>query len=94
MLQVKHVVSEMARFHRRWALVRFKDGRHEFFDYMVAWQVNDLLLERDAMSKTDMSRHFHAKIRSETAVGLKALAVSPHFCRPRVSWRSAKTSWW
>lgn len=40
--EVKHVVSEMARFHRRWALVRFKDGRHEFFDYMAAWQVNDL----------------------------------------------------
>lgn len=40
--KVSEVVGEMARFHRRWALIRFKDGTFEFFDYM---DINHRLLE-------------------------------------------------
>ncbi|CAL1136951.1 unnamed protein product, partial [Cladocopium goreaui] len=32
--KVKEVVAEMVRFHRRWAIIRYRDGHHEFFDYM------------------------------------------------------------
>jgi hypothetical protein len=34
--KVKEVVAEMVRFHRRWAIIRYRDGHHEFFDYMDA----------------------------------------------------------
>ncbi|CAJ1388218.1 unnamed protein product [Effrenium voratum] len=40
--EVRQVVSVMARHHRRWALVRYKDGRRQFFDYM---DINHKLLQ-------------------------------------------------
>lgn len=35
--RVKDVVLEMMRFHKASAIIRYHDGRREFFGYMDAW---------------------------------------------------------
>ena len=62
--QVIEVVSEMARFHRRWALIRFKENSYEFFDYV---DINHRLLEdigSNGSAADCLSRICQAKVGS------------------------------
>jgi len=52
--RVKDVVLEMMRFHKASSIIRYHDGRREFFGYMDAWTYRRLLV---ALTTNHQSPH-------------------------------------